>query len=1482
MKKIIFFLLFFVQFGYSQTEWFASPMGTPTGDGSITNPWDLQTALNNTTDIQPGHTLWLRDGIYTGQFDSFLQGTASQPITVQSYPGEKAILNGNTVSYTPGPIVPNPNPPLVNPNKGIYNRVKKFYWSLDPEGQADFYDRALLNPNLNQNGLKLINLPKPAVLNPQGGYVHYKNFEITCLGSFERELTLPNFFRLDGIYLHNSLAVGNKFIELVIYNNSGTGISSWKNSGEQEFNGCLIYNNGWTDLTTIRGHGPAFYVQNQTDDVKLFKNNAVFNNYSGGFEIWSAAQNTTIPDYVKNVDLIGNTVFKGGGAFSNWNFATNVILATDWSNPSTPANVARNMNVFDNSLYHSTDYSFTGTSGFGTSLVLGWNSNAPIENINISNNFISGINDAIRFNFATNSLIFNNNIHWGRYVYHQPDNTINCDISNWTFNNNTYYTRFANAFRQYGAPFIDRNIVQWQTDFSIDPSSTRLITSSFQEYTKVRAFDYSNNKYLVTLVRRNGQNVALDIASQVSGFSIPIGTPYRIIDTENYHAEASLPFSNIYSGTPVIFNMQSAAYEMPQNNIVSVKTPTNFGCFIIEFDLCTNTTAQLNLPNQTCVDTGSLTNLAQYVSSAPNTGVFSGIGIQQIGSEYIFDAAVAGVGTHSITYTFQNNTGCPFTTITSSITVVDNCLQKPYLSQTYFNNTDKFIEVKNSSDTQTINAGNYYLALYENNEATNVAPTKFINLGTIAPQGVSVFKATTGGNLGYVTATDWSALDSYDGVDDIVILTTTIDANAYANRLDEFGASSFNAFDDNITLQQQASFVRMSCAPAMPTPIYNQEHWVYFKDTEVANSISLTNAELGRHFDKPLIWEVTNTWNEFDIPNSSPAINESYPDRSRFVSFTNDYCTGINTTSCLTGYGSFEACGILLTTGIILTINPSTYIKVFTSIDATAAGSNLIVENQGSLIMVYDCYNGNCGIDLIDLGTMATMQADKQTVGINGPYDYVYWSSPLSTAITNPTINQVFTFGSTTGLFNPNRFYLFENSLFYDEAATYGNNGSGTDGYDDDFNDYNPLNTLAEQTAQFIPGRGYATWPPINDTDGYAISFSGEMNNGEVTVAVYRNNSVNGGNPNLVGNPYPSAIDLDILFAENSTLIEPLAFVWGRAIIDDPNNTNTGPNQLNYQEDNYQIYNPTMIIDPVFNGNIPFNSEGILASCQSFFVRTKDPVGGYTVTNTGLIEQAGDLVFKNKMRTTAANTTFARLNNAKNTVLLTETHNDKLWVNLTDNEGYTAQLGLAFLQNATTDYLIGEDVKTVNGRKYNFYTKSTNEDLIIDVQDAFNENKVIPLGITNTSENAQMMFTISIPKKEGVFNTQNVYLHDALLNIYHNLTNGAYTFTTNSAIIDNRFNLVFTTNPITFTKQVDTNEVIVFIDQNTVKIISSKKNITSVEVFDIYTANTSGMLIGKSGKVNEKEVTIPVGEVLFINVKIRLEDGTLITKKIRK
>src|ERR1700682_208075 len=78
------------------TDHFAASDGTPQGDGSITKPWDLDTALGSPHGTQPatllpGDTLWLRGGTYIPFTDngyiSQLRGTASAPIIVRNYNG---------------------------------------------------------------------------------------------------------------------------------------------------------------------------------------------------------------------------------------------------------------------------------------------------------------------------------------------------------------------------------------------------------------------------------------------------------------------------------------------------------------------------------------------------------------------------------------------------------------------------------------------------------------------------------------------------------------------------------------------------------------------------------------------------------------------------------------------------------------------------------------------------------------------------------------------------------------------------------------------------------------------------------------------------------------------------------------------------------------------------------------------------------------------------------------------------------------------------------------------------------------------------------------------------------------------------------------------------------------------------------------------------------------------------------------------------
>src|SRR5438105_9846661 len=72
---------------------YVSPAGSPDGDGTLEKPWDLQTALYHPSTVQPGETIWVREGTYgngTTIFYSRLVGTAAAPITVRQYPGERA------------------------------------------------------------------------------------------------------------------------------------------------------------------------------------------------------------------------------------------------------------------------------------------------------------------------------------------------------------------------------------------------------------------------------------------------------------------------------------------------------------------------------------------------------------------------------------------------------------------------------------------------------------------------------------------------------------------------------------------------------------------------------------------------------------------------------------------------------------------------------------------------------------------------------------------------------------------------------------------------------------------------------------------------------------------------------------------------------------------------------------------------------------------------------------------------------------------------------------------------------------------------------------------------------------------------------------------------------------------------------------------------------------------------------------------------
>ena len=77
-------------------EWFVSTHGLPTGNGSISNPWDMETALaGGRGNITPGDTVFFRQGVYEPRkrINCTLQGDGSNHIVCRPFEKEAVVID---------------------------------------------------------------------------------------------------------------------------------------------------------------------------------------------------------------------------------------------------------------------------------------------------------------------------------------------------------------------------------------------------------------------------------------------------------------------------------------------------------------------------------------------------------------------------------------------------------------------------------------------------------------------------------------------------------------------------------------------------------------------------------------------------------------------------------------------------------------------------------------------------------------------------------------------------------------------------------------------------------------------------------------------------------------------------------------------------------------------------------------------------------------------------------------------------------------------------------------------------------------------------------------------------------------------------------------------------------------------------------------------------------------------------------------------
>jgi hypothetical protein len=615
-----------------------------------------------------------------------------------------------------------------------------------------------------------------------------------------------------------------------------------------------------------------------------------------------------------------------------------------------------------------------------------------------------------------------------------------------------------------------------------------------------------------------------------------------------------------------------------------------------------------------------------------------------------------------------------------------------------------------------------------------------------------------------------------------------------------------------------------------------------FADTSVADlHINATTCSDSEGFGTPIVGFL----NDFDNDTRSTTAPDIGADEATKAShiWTGVWTPGTPNSSSsveiradynMTTQPNIEACSIRVSSGATLTIAGNKYINIQNNITVDA-GSFLNVSDKGSIVQVND--------NAQNLGNINYERIAKITF-----YDYVYWSSPVYSTTKTASFPVTSLFGGNAPV---NKIFKWETTAI---------NANGTVG--------NYINT----SENMIQGKGYIARAPLATSStvltDVSTTFTGVPINGFVSVPLFRgaNGTTLNDNFNLIGNPYPSAIDAtDFLNTYANPLSPDYADIQGNVKIwtHSTGLLLTNPNPFyqnftyNYSASNFATYNGMGSTLPAFLGKI--------AAGQSFFVTRNDAA---TANST-------NLVFKNNLRNiTHANDNFFR---QANTINYNEVN--RIWLDLISpsNEVNRILLGNATLATNEIDMLY--DAETENVGKFNFYS-------IIGPKIFNIEGKALPFDI-NTKYDLGANFTqngnhkIAIAQTDGMFSGDNaptVYLEDKLLQTTHNLSLSPYEFNQNIGTINNRFVLKFNdivlNNPSFETLQ---NETSIFSNNQKITVNSIKQIIKSIEVYDFL-----GRLVYAKSKIGTNGFIIDdlKASNQALIVKVQLDNDEVVNKKI--
>ncbi|QDO93386.1 choice-of-anchor D domain-containing protein [Formosa sediminum] len=596
------------------------------------------------------------------------------------------------------------------------------------------------------------------------------------------------------------------------------------------------------------------------------------------------------------------------------------------------------------------------------------------------------------------------------------------------------------------------------------------------------------------------------------------------------------------------------------------------------------------------------------------------------------------------------------------------------------------------------------------------------------------------------------------------------------------------------------------------------------------------------------IWDGTTwVWDDGTVTNTVPTLG------------TNVIINGNYDTSTGGSETSFKACECTINAPYTLTIENDTYVVVGNNF---TVNGNVIVKTDGSFVQI----NDDAIIDGAVLSDKSKIQVEKETSSLGSAEEYTYWSAPVS--------------GETIGsaLADARRIFWYNGQNYLDATREVNNDNStltGQDDVDDNGDDWQ----YTSASGVMITGVGYAATHNSSSTfpGQFTYIFEGPFNNGIYNIPIYRNDSeTNDNNWNLIGNPYPSALDADLFLSQNTNINQSIGatngaiYLWSQAT---PSDANANGNQgYNYAQSDYAIINGT---------GQTMGGDGILPtrhipSGQGFFV-SMDNNATATVVSGDI--KTSQVVFNNSMRVTENNTQFFRTTSTAN----------KLWLNLTTDNGIINQILIAYLDGATDDddgtfydakrnnyedihAIIYSNIPTAPENRYVIQAKHSSS-LTLD--------EIIPFGF-KTTITEPTIYSLSISQLEGDFlTTSPIYLYDKLLNKIHELSESEYVFTSETGTFEDRFELVFSQSTLSVNDATITTTDVVITELNNgfVKLATtSNTTISKVVIFDML-----GRRIYSLNGNNSTEIydVSKLSRTAYI-AQITLANGQTISKKAIK